>query len=79
MLCLPKAICIQWSKDNEHKACQAYQKYMRNKGHKDLEVTRAGFMVHAMKRWLGASPDGWVVHPSYVPSNGMLEIKCLYN
>ena len=44
---LPKA--IQCGKDNEHKACQAYQKYLQNKGHKDLEVTRAGLMVHAMK------------------------------
>ena len=65
MLHLPKA--IHWGKDNEHKACQAYQKYMWNKGHEDLEVTQAGFIVHAMKGWLGASPDAWVVDPSYVP------------
>ena len=37
MLHFPKA--IQWGKDNEHKACQAYWKYLQNKGHKDLEVT----------------------------------------
>ena len=76
MLHLPKA--IQWGKDNEHKACQEYEKYMQNEGHKDIQVSPAGFVVHATKGWLGASPDGWVVDPSYVPSNGMLEIKCPY-
>ena len=77
MLHLPKA--IQWGKDNEHKACQAYQKYMQNEGHTDLQVSPAGFIVDARKGWLGASPDGWVVDPSYVPSNGILEIKCPYS
>ena len=32
-----------------------------------------------MKGWLGASPDGWVGDPSHTPSNGILEIKCLYS
>ena len=77
MLHLPKA--IQWGKDNEDKACQAYQKYMQDKGHKGLQITKAGFMVHSMKGWLGASPDGWVVDPSFVPLNGLLEVKCPYS
>ena len=44
MLHLPKA--IQWSKDNEEKACQMYQEYMRSKGHKKLQINKAGFIVY---------------------------------
>ena len=77
MLHLPKA--IQWGKDNKDKACQAYQKYMQDRGHKGLHITKAGFIIHSMKGWLGASPDGWVVDPSFVPSNGLLEVKCPYS
>lgn len=57
MLHLPKA--IQWSKDNEEKACQMYQEYMRSKGHKKLQINKAGFIVYPTKVWLGALPDGW--------------------
>ena len=77
ILYLPKA--IQWGKDNEHKALQAYQRFMENKGHKGIQVSRAGFVVHATKSWLGASPDGWVVDPLYDHPNGMIEIKCPYS
>ena len=46
----------------------------------DVQICSGGFIiVHATKGWLGASPDGWVVDPSYVPSNGMLKIKFPYS
>ena len=51
---------------------------MEKNGHPNLKVTQAGFVVHETKGWLGASPNGWVMDPSYEPSNGMLEIKCPY-
>ena len=50
-------------------------KYMHNHGHTDLQVDKAGFVVHITKGWLGASPDGWVTDPLYDPPNGMLEIS----
>ena len=30
---------------------------MQTKGHKELQVNKAGFIVHPTKGWLGASPD----------------------
>ena len=75
-LYLPKA--IKWGRDNEEKARQKYVQYMENKGHKQLKVSPAGFVVHPQKGWLGASPDGWVIDPTSIPSHGILEIKCPY-
>ena len=77
MLHLPKA--IQWGRENERKACQAYQKYIEKNGHTGLKITQAGLVVHVTKGWLGASPDGWVMDSLYNPSNGMFEIKCSYS
>lgn len=77
MLHLPKA--IQWGRDNEHNACQAYQSYLKTKGHKGLQVSQAGFVVHVTKGWLGASPDGWVIDPLYDPPNGIVEVKCPFS
>ena len=56
MLHLPKA--IQWGRENERKACHAYQEYMEENGYPDLKVSQTGFVVHETKGWLGASPDG---------------------
>ena len=52
---------------------------MHNHGHSNLQVAKAGLIVRMTKGWLGASPDGWVIYPSYDPPNGMLEIKCPYS
>ena len=55
---------IQWGKDNEQVACQAYINYMRDNGHPDLVVQKCGFITHLKFGWLGASPDGRVTDPS---------------
>jgi len=41
----------------QDRAKQEYVKLMEKNGHHGIEATRAGFVVHPRKCWLGASPD----------------------
>ena len=63
----------------EARGCQAYVKHMQMHGHPGLQTTRSGFVVHSVKDWLGASPDGWVTDPSVSNVHGILELKCPYS
>ena len=59
---LPKAIL--WGRTNEDTARLQYVKYMQTHGHPNLEAKPAGFVVHPIKGWQGASPDAWVTDPT---------------
>jgi hypothetical protein len=70
---------IKWGQDNEVIARQQYIDFMHANNHYNLTVQECGFFVHPQKEWLGASPDGVVLDPTYNPSDGLLEIKCPYS
>lgn len=57
-------IATQWGTMHEEEAREAYQYETGN------TVEPASFVVHPEKKWIGASPDG------YVRSDGLVEIKC---
>ena len=71
---LPKP--ITWGIKSEDKARQEYVKIMEKNCHHGIEATRAGFVVHSRKCWLGASPDAWVTDPSVT---NIAELKCPYS
>ena len=77
MLHQPKP--ISWSKNNETKARNEYMKNMEKNSHPGIKAVPAGFVVHAKKYWLGASPDAWVTDPSISDSQGIAEFKCPYS
>ena len=52
---------------------------MQSKSHEELQVNKSGFIVHTTKGWVGASPDGWAIDPSYVLPNVILEVKRPYS
>ena len=52
---------------------------MKKDGHDGIEATRAGFVVHQRKCWLGASPDAWVTDPSVTNPQDIAEFKCPYS
>ena len=74
---LPKPIA--WGINNEDKARQEYVKVMGKDGHYGIEATRAGFVVHPRKCWLGASPDAWVTDSSVTNPQGIAKFKCPYS
>ena len=43
-----------------------------------IEAEDTGLLMQPNLPWLGASPDRKVLDQSKVPSQGLLEIKCLY-
>ena len=44
-----------------------------------IEAEDTGLLMQPNLPWLGASPDRKVLDQSKVPSQGLLEIKCLYS
>ena len=69
---------IQWGRNNEPLAREAYVKYMNHHGHPRLSASVCGFFVHPQKGWLGASPDAKVFDPD-TSSNGIAEFKCPFS
>ena len=65
---------IQHGIDNEPLAIELYTK---EKG-PQCQVNACGLFVDPVHSWLAASPDGLVMDPVTSPSQGLLEIKCLY-
>ena len=53
--------------------------FMYASNHPNLTVKDCGFFIHPQKGWIGTSPDGVVVDPTYNPPNGILEVKCPYS
>ena len=64
---------------NEKPARNHYKREMQNIRSSDLKVFNSGLVVHPQIPFLGTSPDGKVIDPSftYLPC-GLLEIKCPY-
>ena len=44
-----------------------------------IEAEDTGLLMQPNLPWLGGLPDGKVLDQSKVPSQGLLEIKCLYS
>ena len=70
---------IQRRVDCDSTACAVYLSHILSSNHPHLTVEDSGFIIHPQEGWIGASPDGIVVDPTYDPTNGILEHKCPYS
>jgi putative phage-type endonuclease len=59
-------IATSWGTNHETEAREAFEYYQ------GVQVAPASFVVHPMRSWIGASPDG------YISNYALLEIKCPY-
>jgi len=59
-------IATSWGTNHETEAREAFEY------HQGVQVAPASFVVHPMRSWIGASPDG------YISNHALLEIKCPY-
>ena len=50
---------------------------MQTHGHPNLDVKPAGFVVHPIKEWEGASPEAWVTDPTSRYTQGIAEFVCI--
>ena len=64
---------LQWGIDKEETVLAKYKENMT----KPLQVISCGLMINPKWPWLGASPDGLVIHGEKL--SGGLEIKCPYS
>ena len=60
---------------NESTSRNEYITYMHNHGHTGLTVSLSGLTISQQSPWIAASPDGMVLDPSHVPSEGLVELK----
>ena len=70
---------LKWGRENEERACEAYQIYLAETGKPDVSVHRAGLFIDLANGWLAASPDRLVSDPLSEDSQGLCEIKCPYS
>ena len=74
-----RGAALEYGKNTEAQALQAYTEYQLKNGHPSLCVVPSGFIIFKTHPFLGASPDGAVYDPDCVSQPfGFLEIKCAY-
>ena len=74
-----RAASLEYGKNTEAQALQAYTEHQLKNGHPNLCVVSSGFVISKTHPFLGASPDCAVYDPDCVSEPfGFLEIKCAY-
>ena len=51
---------------------------MNSLGNHGISVKKCGFIIHPVKGWIGASPDGRVTDLAANKPLGLIEVKCPY-
>ena len=51
---------------------------MNSLGNHGISVKKCGFIIHPVKGWIGASPDGRVTDLTANKPLGLIEVKCPY-
>ena len=64
---------MQMGKDKEQQILVRYKNYMQQLTGKNVKIESAGFLIHAEKGWLGASPDAVIVEANGL--KGCFEVK----
>ena len=69
-----KIFAIQWGKENESFARDAYVTKMRSVGHKEFKMHMAGLTLLPCHSYLRAASDKVIVNHHYPKDNGIIEI-----
>lgn len=69
---------VEWGKQKESVALQKYVEQQQDT-HKDLYISKSGFIISEDHPFLGASPDAVVYDPTDNEPFGLAEVKCPYS
>jgi hypothetical protein len=72
----PPPLSISWGIRNEAVAIDAYIEHKHSIENYSIVVEKCGFIVHPVKGWIGASPDGQVTDLTAAEPRGLIEVKC---
>lgn len=64
---------LRFGRDKEPVAVALYQQR-----YPDRDVSECGLVIHSDNPWLAASPDRYVKDATFTPSEGLIEVKCLF-